>query len=40
VPNASISEWRVEYNDNTPIFYTDRVGDVHFIESALDEVDK
>ncbi len=40
VPNASISEWRVEYRDNTPVFYTDRVGDVHFIERALDEVDK
>ena len=43
VPNASISEWRVEYVDNEPIFYVDRIGDVAHLEhadAALDEVDK
>ncbi len=43
VPNASISEWRVEWANNAPNFYCDRVGDITHLESAthaLDEVDK
>ena len=43
VPNASISEWRVEYVDDDPVFYVDRIGDVahlEYAEAALDEVDK
>jgi 2,3-bisphosphoglycerate-dependent phosphoglycerate mutase len=40
VPNASISEWRVEWANGAPIFYCDRVGDVAHLEHALDEVDK
>ena len=41
VPNASISEWRVEYVNDEPVFYVDRIGDVaHLEELALDEVDK
>lgn len=27
VPNASISEWRVEYRDDAPVFYCERIGD-------------
>ncbi len=43
VPNASISEWRVEYVNDEPVFYVDRIGDVAHLElaeAALDEVDK
>ncbi len=43
VPNASISEWRVEYVTDEPVFYVDRIGDVSHLEhaeAALDEVDK
>ena len=43
VPNASISEWRVEYVNDDPVFYVDRIGDVSHLEhadAALDEVDK
>lgn len=41
VPNASISEWRVAYQNETPVFYCDRIGDAaHLEEPALDEVDK
>ncbi len=43
VPNASISEWRVEYVNDEPVFYVDRIGDVSHLEhadAALDEVDK
>ena len=43
VPNASISEWRVEYVNDEPVFYVDRIGDVallEYAEAALDEVDK
>ncbi len=43
VPNASISEWRVEYVNDDPVFYVDRIGDVAHLEhaeAALDEVDK
>ena len=43
VPNASISEWRVEYANDEPVFYVDRIGDVAHLElaeAALDEVDK
>ena len=43
VPNASISEWRVDWADGAPIFYCDRVGDIAHLVSAthaLDEVDK
>ena len=43
VPNASISEWRVEWANGAPNFYCDRVGDIAHLESAthaLDEVDK
>ena len=43
VPNASISEWRVEYVNDDPVFYVDRIGDVahlEYAEAALDEVDK
>ena len=43
VPNASISEWRVEYVNEAPVFYVDRIGDVSHLEhadTALDEVDK
>ena len=40
VPNASISEWRVEWANDAPIFYCDRVGDSAHLEHALDEVDK
>ena len=41
VPNASISEWRVEYEDREPVFYCDRIGDAaHLEEPALDEIDK
>ena len=43
VPNASISEWRVEWVNGAAIFYCDRVGDVAHREAltlALDEVDK
>ena len=43
VPNASISEWRVEYVNDEPAFYVDRIGDVAHLEhadAALDEVDK
>ncbi len=43
VPNASISVWRVEYVNDEPVFYVDRIGDVAHLglaEAALDEVDK
>ena len=41
VPNASISEWRIEYVNDEPVFYVDRIGHVaHLEELALDEVDK
>jgi probable phosphoglycerate mutase len=41
VPNASISEWRVQFQDGAPVFYCDRVGDATHLEAAaLDEVDK
>ena len=43
VPNASISEWRVEYVNDEPVFYVDHIGDVAHLEhaeAALDEVDK
>ena len=43
VPNASISEWRVEYVNDDPVFYVDRIGDVSHLEhadAALDEVEK
>ena len=43
VPNASISVWRVEYVNEAPVFYVDRIGDVSHLEhadTALDEVDK
>ena len=43
VPNASISEWRVEYVNDEPVFYVHRIGDVAHLEhaeAALDEVDK
>ena len=43
VPNASISEWRVEYVHDAPVFYVNRIGDVAHLEhadAALDEVDK
>ena len=43
VPNASISEWRVEYVNDEPVFYVSRIGDVTYLEhadAALDEVDK
>ncbi len=30
VPNASISEWRVEYRDDAPVFYCERIGDVAY----------
>lgn len=41
VPNASISEWRVEFKHQQPVFFCDRVGDAaHLEEPALDEVDK
>ena len=43
VPNASISVWRVEYVNDEPVFYVDRIGDVSHLEhadAALDEVDK
>ena len=40
VPNASISEWRVVWASDAPIFYCDRVGDSAHLEHALDEVDK
>ena len=40
VPNASISEWRVEWANGAPNFYCDRVGDNAHLEHALDEVDK
>jgi len=41
VPNASISEWRVAYQNEAPVFYCDRIGDAaHLEEPALDEVDK
>lgn len=37
VPNASISEWRVEYRDDAPVFYCDRIGDDAFMPEALRE---
>ncbi len=37
VPNASISEWRVEYTNGEPIFYCDRVGDDSFLTDDLRE---
>ena len=43
VPIASISEWRVEYANDEPVFYVDRIGDVSHLEhadAALDEVEK
>ena len=43
VPNASISEWRVEYHGDggAPAYYCERIGDdTHLEENALDEVDK
>ena len=43
VPNASLSVWRVEYVNDEPVFYVDRIGDVAHLELAdiaLDEVDK
>ena len=43
VPNASLSVWRVEYVNDEPVFYVDRIGDVSHLEhaeTALDEVDK
>ena len=43
VPNASISEWRIEYVNDEPVFYVDRIGDASHLEhadAALDEVDK
>ena len=40
VPNASISEWRVVWANDAPIFHCDRVGDSVHLEHALDEVDK
>jgi 2,3-bisphosphoglycerate-dependent phosphoglycerate mutase len=41
VPNASISEWRVEYQNREPTFYCVRIGDAaHLEEPALDEIDK
>ena len=43
VPNASISVWRIEYVNDEPVFYVDRIGDVAHLEhaeAALDEVDK
>ena len=43
VPNASISEWRVESVNDELAFYVDRIGDVSHLEhadAALDEVDK
>lgn len=41
VPNASISEWRVECKDLQPTFYCERIGHAaHLEEPALDEIDK
>ena len=43
VPNASISEWRVDYVNDEPVFYVDRIGDIDHLAAhqvALDEVDK
>lgn len=37
VPNASISEWRVEYPDDAPVFYCDRIGDDGFLPDDLQE---
>ena len=39
VPNASISEWRVKFENDAPIFYCERIGDDAHVVAALDEVD-
>ena len=40
VPNASISEWRVKFENDAPSFYCERIGDDAHVAAALDEVDK
>jgi len=37
VPNASISEWRIKYHDDAPIFYCDRIGDDEFLPDDLQQ---
>lgn len=40
VPNASISEWRVERKGGELRFHCDRIGDDAHVSEALDEVDR